>query len=113
VVASKKLQRYALMTMLRSLNAKALQMYSFKIKAVVVKWLQQTANGVLCARVPSAGVCNKMLTSVMSFGIMFWGNSPHSPIIFKMQKRVLRILGGVGYRDFCRELFKELKILTL
>jgi len=39
--------------------------------------------------------------------------SPHSPIIFKMQKRVLRILDGVGYRDSCRELFKELKILTL
>jgi hypothetical protein len=48
----------------------------------------------------------------MSYGIMFWGNSPHSPIIFKMQKRVLRIFIGIGYRDFCRELFKELKILT-
>jgi hypothetical protein len=30
-----------------------------------------------------------------------------------MQKRVLRILVGIGYRDFCRELFKEIKILTL
>jgi hypothetical protein len=29
------------------------------------------------------------------------------------QKRVLRILVGIGYRDSCRELFKELKILTL
>jgi hypothetical protein len=37
VVASKKLQRYALMAMLESLNAKALQTYRFKIKAVVVK----------------------------------------------------------------------------
>jgi hypothetical protein len=41
VVAPKKLQRYALMAMLGSLNAKALQLYTFKIKAVVVKWLQQ------------------------------------------------------------------------
>ena len=49
----------------------------------------------------------------MSYGILFWGNSPHSPIIFKMEKRVLRILVGVGYRDSCRELFKEQKILTL
>jgi len=40
VVASKKLQTYALMAMLGSLNAKALQMYRFKIKAVMVKWLQ-------------------------------------------------------------------------
>jgi hypothetical protein len=44
---------------------------------------------------------------------MFWGNSPHSPIIFKMQKIVIRTLMGRGYRESCRGLFKELKILTL
>jgi len=44
---------------------------------------------------------------------MFWGNSPHSPVIFKMQRRVIRVLMGSGYRDSCRGLFKELKILTL
>jgi len=49
----------------------------------------------------------------MSFGIIFWGNSPHSHGIFKMQKRVFRILMGIGYRESCRELFKEEKILTL
>jgi hypothetical protein len=30
-----------------------------------------------------------------------------------MQKRVIRIKMGYGYRESCRELFKELKILTL
>jgi hypothetical protein len=30
-----------------------------------------------------------------------------------MQRRVIRIIRGYGYRDCCRELFKELKILTL
>jgi hypothetical protein len=49
----------------------------------------------------------------MSYGIMFWGNSSHSSVIFKMQKRVIRIIMGYGYRVSCRELFKELKILTL
>jgi hypothetical protein len=49
----------------------------------------------------------------MSYGIMFWGNSPHSPVIFKMQERVIRILMGISYRESCRELLKELKILTL
>jgi hypothetical protein len=48
----------------------------------------------------------------MSYGIMFWGNSAHSPVIFKMQTRVIRILMGIGYRESCRESFKELKILT-
>jgi hypothetical protein len=49
----------------------------------------------------------------MSYGIMFWGNSSHSSIIFKMQKRVIRVIRGYVYRDSCRELFRELKILTL
>jgi hypothetical protein len=33
--------------------------------------------------------------------------------IFRLQKRVVRIITGVGNRDSCRELFKNLKILTL
>jgi hypothetical protein len=41
VVAPKKFQKYAMMAMLGSLNAKVLQLYRFKIKAVVMKWLQQ------------------------------------------------------------------------
>jgi hypothetical protein len=49
----------------------------------------------------------------MTYGIMFWGNTPHNPVIFKMQTRVIRILMGIGFRESCRESFKELKILTL
>ena len=30
-----------------------------------------------------------------------------------MQKRVIRVIMGTGYRESCRGLFKELKILTL
>jgi hypothetical protein len=47
----------------------------------------------------------------MSFEIIFWGNSYDSIKIFKMQKRVIRIIMGHGNRDCCRNLFKELKIL--
>ena len=43
---------------------------------------------------------------------MFWGNSPHTSVIFEMQKRVIKITMGYGYRESCRELFNELKILT-
>jgi len=49
----------------------------------------------------------------MSYGVMFWGNSSHSSVIFKMQKRVMRIIIEYGYRESCRALFTELKILTL
>jgi len=58
-------------------------------------------------------IYHSLFHSVMSYGIIFWGNSPHSLVIFKMQKRVIRVLMGSGYRDPCRGLFKELKILTL
>ena len=51
--------------------------------------------------------------SIMSYGIIFWGNSCYANKIFKLQKGAVRIITGVGIRDSCRELFKNLKILTL
>jgi hypothetical protein len=51
--------------------------------------------------------------SVMSYGIIFWGNQPHSEKIFKIQKRVIRIITNSRMRDSCRELFKRLEILPL
>ena len=47
-------------------------------------------------------ISHSLFHSIMSYSIMFWGNSPHSPVIFKMQKRVIRILMGIGYRESCR-----------
>ena len=58
-------------------------------------------------------IYHSLFHSVMSYGIIFWGNSSHSSVIFKMQKRIIRIITGCGYREPCRELFKELKILPL
>ena len=43
----------------------------------------------------------------------FWGNSSHSNTIFKLQKRVIRIMMNAGIRQSCRELFRELNILPL
>ena len=34
--------------------------------------------------------------SVMSYGIIFWGNSWHSSIIFRLQKKIIRIMEGCG-----------------
>ena len=51
--------------------------------------------------------------SIMSYGIIFGGNQPHSEKIFKIQKRVIRIITNSGARDSCRELFKKLEILPL
>src|SRR5215475_9314907 len=51
--------------------------------------------------------------SILSFGIIFWGNQPHSEKIFKLQKRVIRIITHSKMRDSFRELFKRMEILPL
>lgn len=51
--------------------------------------------------------------SVMSYGVIFWGNSHLSNNIFKIQKRIIRIITNKGKRDSCRNLYKQLQILTL
>jgi hypothetical protein len=45
--------------------------------------------------------------------VSIWGNSTHSNTIFKIQKRVIRIMVNVGTRETCRELFKKLNIFPL
>jgi hypothetical protein len=51
--------------------------------------------------------------SIMSYGLIFWGNSSHSSNTFKIQKTIIRIIIGCWRRDSCRDLFKKLKILPL
>jgi hypothetical protein len=51
--------------------------------------------------------------SVISYGIIFWGNSHLSDSIFKIQKRIIRVTTNTGRCDSCRELYKKLQILPL
>ena len=51
--------------------------------------------------------------AIMSFGIIFWGQSPDNSKVLLLQKRVMRAMMGCGARDSCRGLFVELGILTL
>jgi hypothetical protein len=48
----------------------------------------------------------------MSYGIIFWGTSQYSTNIFKIQKRVIRIITNSGSRELCRPLFNKFQILT-
>jgi hypothetical protein len=50
---------------------------------------------------------------VMTYGLIFWRNSYYSNIIFRLQKRIIRIIVGIKDRDSCRKHFKKLKILPL
>ena len=49
--------------------------------------------------------------SIMSYDIIFWGSSHLSNNIFKIQKRIIRIITDKCKRDSCRQLYK-LQILT-
>ena len=51
--------------------------------------------------------------SPVTFGIIFWGNSSLRIRVFRLQRRVIRIITGSRPRDSCRQLFKKLGILTL
>ena len=51
--------------------------------------------------------------SIISHGIIFWGISAYRKIIFKTQKRIVRIIMNSDNRESCRELFKKLGILPL
>ena len=58
-------------------------------------------------------VYHSYFNSIINYGIPFWGNSPLSIKIFRMQKNIIRIMLGCRRRDSCRKLFKKLEILPL
>jgi hypothetical protein len=45
--------------------------------------------------------------------MIFSGNLSHSSIIFRIQKKAIRIMEECGNRVLCRNLFKKLQILPL
>ena len=49
--------------------------------------------------------------AIISHGMIFWRNSSHSKIIFKIQKRIIRVIMNSNSRNSCRDLFKKLNIL--
>ena len=51
--------------------------------------------------------------SLMKFGVLFWGNSTHSDRVFLMQKKIVRIMFGLSYRESCRSTFRTAGLLTL
>ena len=51
--------------------------------------------------------------SVMSYGIMMWGNSTHTKKVFTLQKKCIRILANANPKASCRILFRKLNIMTI
>jgi len=51
--------------------------------------------------------------SIIRYGIIFWGNANKSCKVFKLQKRVIRIMSGAEPTASCRGLFRKLEILLV
>ncbi|CAK1581342.1 unnamed protein product [Parnassius mnemosyne] len=51
--------------------------------------------------------------SIMSYGILLWGNAADSETIFVLQKRAIRAIYNLKPRESLRDKFKEINILTL
>jgi len=50
--------------------------------------------------------------SIVGYGIIFWGNATNNYKVFKLQKRVIRIMSGAKPRASRRGLFWRLEILN-
>jgi hypothetical protein len=48
---------------------------------------------------------------ILTYGIIFWGNTPNSTKVFRMQKKILRIMTNLKRTDSCREVFRTMDIL--
>ena len=50
---------------------------------------------------------------IINYGIIFWGSTYYSNKVFKLQKKIVRIITNTRPRDSCREAFKNMEIMTL
>lgn len=51
--------------------------------------------------------------SLLSYGVIFWGQSSDASKVFILQKRALRVLCSLDQQTSCREYFKQQRILTV
>jgi len=51
--------------------------------------------------------------SHLRYGILFWGSDSQGIKVFKLKKKVVRLICNVKKRTPCRDLFKKLNILPM
>jgi hypothetical protein len=49
--------------------------------------------------------------SILTYGIIFWGNFTYTIDLFRLEKRAIKVICGIHNRVACREYFEQLKIL--
>uniref|UniRef100_A0A8D8V8P9 Uncharacterized protein n=1 Tax=Cacopsylla melanoneura TaxID=428564 RepID=A0A8D8V8P9_9HEMI len=51
--------------------------------------------------------------SILSYGLLLWGHTPHSTKLFIIQKKAIRILARLSYNEHAKPSFINMGILTL
>jgi hypothetical protein len=77
-----------------------------------VCYLIQLAQGIMGSGMIKS-LYHSKFESLARYGIIFWGVERESIVIFRLQKRVIRTMCGVGRNTSCRQLFKDCKLLTI
>lgn len=54
-----------------------------------------------------------LVQSILSYGLIFWGNSAHIDKVFVMQKKIIRCMMRVHPQTHCKPLFINLSIMTV
>jgi hypothetical protein len=81
----------------------------------VTKWVRNVAcmgMKVILKRLLIYVIYYSYFHCIMSYGIIFWDHSAGGMRVFRLQKRIIRIMMGSRSRDSCRDLFIDLKILS-
>lgn len=81
----------------------------------------RVAKGIFILRALQNSLSKEILLSVyyayihslLSYGIVLWGNSPLLTRLFLLQKKAVRIVSRAQYNAHCKPLFSSLNILTL
>lgn len=50
--------------------------------------------------------------SLFTYAVVAWGHAPQAARIFGLQRKIVRVIAGLRFRDDCRHVFADLKILT-
>lgn len=74
----------------------------------VLRSLAKTVDPKVCLTAYHA-----LVHSVCVYGLLTWGHSPHAARVFSIQRRAVRVLAGIGYREEARPYFEKFEILTL
>jgi len=51
--------------------------------------------------------------TIRNYGVVFWVNSSYAKKVFILQKKIIRIITNPRPRDSCREIFRNMWIMTL